>query len=65
MKHENAQQRSKGDIGGPALPMNDAANHAEHMDKSLGEASASDLSHGYCAKGSLKGATKSSPGQGD
>lgn len=65
MKHENAHQRSKGDIGGPALPMNSSANHAADMQKSMPGAAMGDLDKGYCGEGKITGATKSSPGKGD
>lgn len=62
---ENAKQRGKGDVGGPQLPMNESANRAEHMDKSMDGASTGDLDKGYCGEGSITGATKSTPGMGD
>ena len=65
MKHENAHQRGKGDIGGGALPMNSSVNHAADMDKSMPDTSKSDLAKGYCGEGSITGATKSNPGTGD
>lgn len=65
MKHENAKARSKGDIGGPDLPMNSSANHCGGMEKSMPDTDKGALETGYSAGGSIAGATKSSPGKGD
>ncbi len=65
MKHERAMERSKGDIGGPALPMNQSANTEDQMQNSMPDTDMGDLQKGYCGHGSIAGATKSTPGTGD
>jgi hypothetical protein len=65
MKHENAHQRGKGDIGGPDLPMNSSVNRESDMQKSMPGSNLSDLDKGYCGEGSIAGATKSTTGKGD